>query len=164
MTSSLTPQIQAELAKLRDIHLPDPVGWWPLALGLWVLIALAGLGLVAAIVFILHRRRTVRHAALRELAGLKARFTAETDTSELASDLAILLRRVVLTGPEAHRLGALSGSDWAGELGRNPGGISVPIAEFIANAPYAPSNLIQADTHLRRAIDEAETWIRRHAQ
>lgn len=27
--SNLTPEMQAELDKLRDIRLPDPVGWWP---------------------------------------------------------------------------------------------------------------------------------------
>ena len=27
--SKLTPEMQAELDKLRDIRLPDPVGWWP---------------------------------------------------------------------------------------------------------------------------------------
>ena len=39
--SNLTPEMQAELDKLRDIRLPDPVGWWPPAPGWWVLLALA---------------------------------------------------------------------------------------------------------------------------
>ena len=30
---------------LRDLHLPDAIGWWPLAPGWWVLIALSLLGL-----------------------------------------------------------------------------------------------------------------------
>ena len=28
------------LAQLRDIHLPEPILWWPLAPGWWVLIVL----------------------------------------------------------------------------------------------------------------------------
>ena len=30
-----------EQIPLRDLHLPEAVGWWPLAPGWWVLIALA---------------------------------------------------------------------------------------------------------------------------
>ena len=30
-----------ELLPLRDLHLPEMVGWWPLAPGWWFLIALA---------------------------------------------------------------------------------------------------------------------------
>ncbi len=42
------------LAQLRDIHTPDPVSWWPLAPGWWVLITL--LILLIVTVFLLIRR------------------------------------------------------------------------------------------------------------
>ena len=34
-----------EQIPLRDLHLPEPVGWWPLAWGWWILIALALAGI-----------------------------------------------------------------------------------------------------------------------
>ncbi|MBT3527943.1 MAG: DUF4381 domain-containing protein, partial [Porticoccaceae bacterium] len=33
------------LAELRGIHLPDPISWWPLAPGWWVLIVIFIAGL-----------------------------------------------------------------------------------------------------------------------
>jgi len=161
MTPPLSPDIQAELAKLHDIRLPDPIGWWPLAPGWWALIVLAALGVIAALVVAVRHRRTVRYAALRELAGLKARLGDDADRPHLATDLAVLLRRVVLTGPEARRLGPLSGADWASELRRDPGGFSRSAANLIADAPYARA---QPGIDLRHTMDEAEVWIRSHAR
>jgi len=51
---------------LRDIHLPEPVGWWPPAPGWWALLALALAG-AAAWGWLAWRRRTrVRRAALAD--------------------------------------------------------------------------------------------------
>lgn len=159
----LSPEIQAELAKLRDIRLPDPVGWWPLAPGWWALIALAVLVVLVILVLEVRRRRTVRHVALRELAGLKARLDDQAALPGVATELAVLLRRVVLSGPEARKLAALSGPGWVAELGRGPGGLSDSVAALLANAPYAPTGAGEAKADLHKAMTEAETWIRRHS-
>lgn len=47
------------LAQLRDIHLPEPIGWWPLAIGWYILIALA-LFLASIIAHWLYKKH--RHA------------------------------------------------------------------------------------------------------
>lgn len=159
----LTPEIQAELAKLHDIRLPEPIGWWPLAPGWWVLIALALPCVLVALALELRRRKTVRYAALRELAGLKARLDGAAAAPDVATDLAVLLRRVVLSGPAARNFAALSGAGWAVELGRGPGGLSERVAAFIANAPYAPTGAATTPEDLRKAVAEAEIWIRRHS-
>lgn len=60
------------LEQLRDIHLPDPVGWWPPAPGWWLL----GLTILGLLVWALHRlqvryrRDSFRRQALRELDAL----------------------------------------------------------------------------------------------
>lgn len=159
----LAPDIQAELAKLHDIRLPEPIGWWPLAPGWWMLIALILFCVLAGLAIEFRRRRSLRHAALRELAGLKARLDGDAAAPEVATNLAVLLRRVVLSGPEARKLAAVSGPGWAAELGRGPGGMSEHIAALIANAPYAPTNTAAAPDDLRKAVAESEIWIRRHS-
>ena len=61
---------------LRDLHLPDAIGWWPLAPGWWVILAIvaAVLGYVA---WRLHKRwlfNAPRRHALRELARFEAEY------------------------------------------------------------------------------------------
>lgn len=50
------------LADLKDIHLPDPVSMWPLALGWWLLLALA---LVVVLLLVWAYRRYQSQAARR---------------------------------------------------------------------------------------------------
>ena len=61
---------------LRDLHLPNPVGWWPLAPGWWFLIALA-LALMAWM-FVracrAHQLNAPRRYAIRTLAAVEAEF------------------------------------------------------------------------------------------
>ena len=52
---------------LRDLHLPEMTGWWPLALGWWFLIALAGCGLLYLLwrAFKIFQHNAARRRALR---------------------------------------------------------------------------------------------------
>jgi len=34
------------IARMRELHLPDPVGWWPPAPGWWVVAVLVAIALV----------------------------------------------------------------------------------------------------------------------
>ena len=45
------------LDQLRDIHLPEAIGWWPLAPGWWLLIILVCLGLITLARLFLRRRQ-----------------------------------------------------------------------------------------------------------
>ena len=38
-----------EQIPLRDLHLPEAIGWWPLAPGWWILIAIALVGLAGRV-------------------------------------------------------------------------------------------------------------------
>ena len=52
---------QDPLAQLRDIHLPDPVGFWPLAPGWWILGLLILILLGVALRFLIKRYRNNRY-------------------------------------------------------------------------------------------------------
>ena len=58
------PETQDPLAQLRDIHLPETVGLWPLAPGWWLLIALIIGALVTGIIY--WRRRYQSNAFKRQ--------------------------------------------------------------------------------------------------
>lgn len=87
------------LAQLRDIHLPEPVSWWPPALGWWLTAALlVGLLLSA---FLMWRRRRQRFGYRREaLITLQA---IDPAAPEAAQQIGQLLRRTAKTGfPSQH--------------------------------------------------------------
>ncbi len=103
-----------EQIPLRDLHLPADVGWWPLAPGWWVLIGLAGLGLLwfAVRLWRAWHANRARRVALRQLGHLSQRYREAGDLSELAKSLSELLRRVVLAYAPRGEVASLTGAAW----------------------------------------------------
>ena len=100
---------------LREIHLPDSVGWWPPAPGWWLLPVLLLLGLAAAwYARHLYRRRkfSAVNMARKELAGIRSRYAADRDAGHCVRSVSGLLRRVSISVfPRAESAG-LTGADW----------------------------------------------------
>ena len=98
---------------IRDIHLPDPVSWWPPAVGWWLLLLLivGGVGLVLW----QNRRRKrfkLRKTAMAELDTLYQTYQKQNDEKGFARDLSVLLRRICISNfPESDAAG-LAGQAW----------------------------------------------------
>lgn len=106
---------------LRDLHLPDAVGWWPLAPGWWVLfgivaIALAYLGWrwYRAWVF-----NAPRRFALRELARFEAEYVEHRNPVALGKQISELLRRSMLAYAPRETVAGLTGEAWLAWLDDN---------------------------------------------
>lgn len=101
------------LDQLADIHLPDPVGWWPLAPGWWVLLALA---IVAVIIFLLVRRRAAlnryRKLARAELDKIYSAYQTDQDAATLLQNISVLLRRTALTAYPQTFNASIKGQAW----------------------------------------------------
>jgi hypothetical protein len=126
------------LAGLRDIHLPEAVSYWPPAPGWWLLLALAAALGVGLWLWRRARRRSLRRAALGELAALEAAFAAGSDAESLARGLSALLRRLALRGFGARRVAALRGADWNRFLAETSGSpaFTPELAESLDSALY----------------------------
>ncbi len=153
MSNELTPQIQAQLDRLRDIHLPPPVGWWPLAPGWWALIALACVVILAALVWMQIRRRSARFLALRELEAINPE-----RQDEFLTQVSSLLRRVA----RRRSAGAdvLTGEAWSAFLMEGKYGMSSNSATLLAVGPYGPPANENFEPEALRA--ETAVWIRRN--
>lgn len=125
---------------LRDLHLPEPVGLWPLAPGWWVLIALslalAGWGLWR--LFLRWRRGSARRAALAELARLDRAYAEDGDAAALVRGLSSLTRRAMLAYAPRQQVAGLTGREWLAWLDR---GMPQPVFEAgpgagLENLPY----------------------------
>jgi hypothetical protein len=149
------------LAGLRDIHLPEPVPFWPPAPGWWMLLALCAGAVAAALLWGRARRRSLRRAALAELETLRRDFDAGADAALLARGLSRLVRRVALVRFGAKRVASLHGEAWCRFLVESggSGGFTPPLAGALAQALYRrPDGETRHDASAW--IEAVRGWIR----
>ncbi|MBF0583948.1 MAG: DUF4381 domain-containing protein [Magnetococcales bacterium] len=134
---------------LRDIHLPDPLSWWPPALGWWLLAAAIATVLATGWLIWRHvQRNRLRKAALAELDRLVAAYTSHQKPQRLAADLSSLLRRVCLSPlwnpkpsePPHPPVAGLTGEEWLHFLDRFLPGqpFSTGVGKWLVTLPFQP--------------------------
>ena len=145
---------------LRDIHLPEPVSWWPMAPGWWVLLIVLLLIIIAAV--LLYRRyRSPRRSALRQarraLARVRADYGTDGDDQRLIRELSALLRRTAISACKRDDAAALTGRDWLAFLDTAMDGqpFSEGAGQVLASGPYQPETEIES-AELFRICEE---WL-----
>ena len=120
-----------EQIPLRDLHLPDVIGWWPLAPGWWVVVAFAVLGILLLLrrALELHGRSAPRRHAIRQFERFKAAYEQHGNVVTLGTDLSELTRRTMLAYAPRADVAGLTGEDWLAWLDR---GLAEP--KFTAGA------------------------------
>ncbi len=155
--------MKPDLSQLRDIHLPEPVSWWPPAIGWWMLL---GIVLLAATgVWWMHRRRqrnAWRRSSLAELARLRQQYQANPSSPQpVVSELSVLLRRVAISRFPREESAKLSGEQWLVFLDRsNTDGSRFQSGEgrLLVVAPYAQQINI-ASEQMDHLFALCENWI-----
>jgi hypothetical protein len=110
-----------EQIPLRDLHLPEAIGWWPPAPGWWLLLALLLVGAIFALRHLLaiRSRGAARRQALQDLDRLTAEFERHPDAVAFASRLSALLRRTMLAYAPRRDVAGLTGEEWLAWLDRD---------------------------------------------
>lgn len=143
---------------LRDIHLPEAIGWWPPAIGWWLLALVVLAGGVWLLWYVLHQRRKeqVLDIALQELEQLPARYGV--NTKELLRELAVLLRRVAISRYGRGRVAGLTGIAWVNFLDEQAGRtlFGKQLTHLLTEVPYRPET--QADT--QQLLHAVRLWIK----
>lgn len=139
------------LAELRDIHLPDPVSWWPPAPGWWLLLLLL-LG-TAGLAWWLRRRNRAKRlmiAGLNELKHIEQIYRTERDNAALVRRLSTLLRRISISRYPRRETAALTGERWLQLLDRQIGRpeFSRGAGRILVTAPYQAEPQLDADALL----------------
>lgn len=148
---------QDPLSRLRDIHLPDPGGFWPPAAGWWILaIVLIALGGVLVWLTVRRRRRNrwLRSARSR-LVGLERSAAPEP---WWFMQLNTLLKQAARERyPESHPE-ALSGEAWVEFLlttAPKHRVASRPVAEALVESAWRPT----VSTEPAQALAFARLWL-----
>jgi hypothetical protein len=143
---------------LRDIHLPDPIGWWPPAIGWWIVSAAAVL-LIAAVTWLVRRQRriTVTKLALRELDALQ--MDSSTGMTEKLRRLSVLLRRAGMSAFPRQEVAGLTGEAWLEWLDRPLGEprFSRGVGRALLDAPYRPVGDADMDSLMTLCRDWLKT-------
>lgn len=158
MNNPTTAAAANPLDQLRDIHLPEPISWWPLAPGWWLVI-IGGcllLGWLITLFYRHYRAGLYRRQALRKLKQL----SSMQGPPQLGELFELLKQTAISAYPNHH-----------------PGSRSIePFIRFMQHSCNRPVfNQLSADmekvlyssssleTHeINSLIVDAKTWIKRH--
>jgi len=165
----LDPQVlDPGTLNLRDIHLPEPISWWPIAPGWWIVTA--GILLLLVLIFIT-RKIYLSHQLKRDISSeidiIKQQFQQTQNRSELARSLSILLRRASITYYPAENIAGLTGEDWLSlldtswsEKDHNKSSIKFhsDVGKILITAPYQAEDSL-ADFDAQALIQLCESWL-----
>jgi hypothetical protein len=134
---------------LRDIHVPDPISWWPPAVGWWFVAAVV----LAAAVWVWRyrkKRRSVGYRMRRELTTLRQSFARDNDVDRLVQQGSLLLRRACLSGFPREQVAGLTGAAYLAFIDRLAEADFLPErrAALLRDGPYRPSADIDAGEYL----------------
>ena len=136
---------------LRDIHLPEPVSWWPLAPGWWILLFLI-IVIIAGAVFFVKRRNAKRISAIvlakKEIERIQNEFNLNQDKSFLARELSELLRRVSISIFPRKDTASLTGETWLVFLDEysDDKSFNKGLGRVLIDAPYQSSPQYDSDS------------------
>lgn len=148
------------LAQLNPLREPAAIGWWPLAPGWWLLIALVLIvaGVLAWLLIARYRRNAYRRQAIIELQVIRNRWENGGDDSLCLTQTNALLKAVALRAFPRRDIASISGEQWRDFLNScclTDGQFEIDALQ----AQYQPSaGAVDVGAHLNRS----DRWFRNH--
>lgn len=144
---------------LKDIHLPEAIGWWPPAIGWWLLAVLIPL-LIVFLYWIYKRltRRTAIKTARNNLAAIRQ--NPALDNSKKLHEISMLIRRVAISVNPRTEAASLTGRQWLAFLDKSVKGapFSEGCGQLLAEAPYR--NTPPDDLEISQLFRLCEDWLK----
>ena len=144
---------------LRDIHLPEAIGWWPPAIGWWLLAVLIPLS-IALIYWVYKRltRKTAIKTAKQNLAAIKD--NTALDNNQKLRELSMLIRRVAISVNPRTEAASLTGRQWLAFLDNSVTGapFSEGCGQLLVDAPYR--NTSPSEREISQLISLCEDWLK----
>ena len=149
-----------ELSQLRDIHLPEPIGWWPPAPGWYFLAILILVALIVAIIFLTRHylNGRARRQALRLLETYQQQYLEHHINHQLiAARLSELLKRVALVYFPREKVASLQGESWIAFLNDTGKGLNFnAVQRELLELPYQS----EVACDFQPLFGLVRTWIR----
>ena len=143
---------------LKNLHLPDAIGWFPPAFGWWLLVVLIPL-LLMFLYWCYQRltRKTSLKTAKRLLNTIK---NSTANNSEKLVELSALLRRVAISVAPRAQTASLTGQAWLAFLDSslNDAPFIKGAGRCLADAPYRKSP--PSEQEIFQLISLCEDWLK----
>ncbi len=161
---------QDPLAQLRDIHLPDSVGFWPPAPGWWILAFLILAVIVIALVKTLRYKQQNRYRlkALQSLNLAWEAYQKDKQVQDYLFQLSQLLKRTALSAYPQLMVNSFHGQQWLAFLDRTNNSaekeFSEGIGKTLATLPYQKisANTEYSQQDLQGLHNLCLAWIKSH--
>jgi cbb3-type cytochrome oxidase subunit 3 len=143
---------------LRDIHLPEAIGWWPPALGWWLLAIL--IPLLIALMYWLYKRITQKTAVkVAKKLLLQIKQDQQCENSQKLKELSALIRRVAISTTTRDKCAGLTGQQWLEFLDRSVKGSSFAegVGRLLTDAPYRNSQ--PTEQEISQLANLCEDWL-----
>tara|TARA_R110001592_G_scaffold362928_1_gene678896 strand:- start:1717 stop:2193 length:477 start_codon:yes stop_codon:yes gene_type:complete len=149
------------LSQLRDIHAPEPISIWPLAIGWWLLIILSTVVITSLCYFILRKRlqKTWKRQAIKAFQTLSSTYIQQPSTENLLQ-INRLLKQALSSAKNDRSYLHLCEAEWASAL--------QAIKYKETTILYDPEiNILSSDIYSRQipkldsaALDRISLWIK----
>jgi ABC-type bacteriocin/lantibiotic exporter with double-glycine peptidase domain len=151
----------SELA-IKDIHLPEAISWWPLAIGWWIVLGLLIISIVAFFLWYRQKQQHLQthddqHSSLREQVMAELVIIQKiSDDQRFLEQLSALLKRVAIT-QHGKQVAGLTGKRWLRFLDKQwkLTVFSQGIGRVLGDAPYRKN--AQPDRHVLLRI--SKNWL-----
>jgi len=149
------------LQQLHDIHLPQPISFWPLAPGWYVLAAI--IAIVALLmsfgIYYFYRSFKRRRKVLFELRRLQENATNKI-SAEIVAELSSLLKRVAMFRYPSEFIAGISGKEWLDFLNGKTKNNDFSYEEgmLLVTVAYQPAK----DVDLEKLFIIVRCWIKRN--
>lgn len=145
--------------QLKDIHLPDALSIWPLALGWWLVIAIVLILIIALFYWVKRTPKIViNKVAKSEFEQIKAGFLIHSDNNLLIQHTSQFIRKLLLTTSARKKVASISGELWKKALQElNPKHqLSPHWVNCLTTAPYQK----QVEFNAQDLIQEIDLWLK----
>lgn len=132
-------------SELKDIHLPDPIGIFPLAPGWWIVLIIFILFLTVALfaVYRHYQNDLQKRKAISLLNTYQKDYQTNTNLTKTCTLISELLKRVALIYFPRDHVAALTGKAWIDFLNQTSKGIDfTPFQFYLTELPYKPPSWI----------------------
>ena len=145
--------------KLRDIHLPEASLWWPPAPGWWLALLLLLVSMM--VLFWVIRRmkqKPLRRLFLHELKQIRQQHGSGLSDRVVLGDIAVLLRRTMISYHGRNVCAATTGEDWVKQLQQvvPQHGFSSQQLQWLTRDRYKPDYSCDVES----LIQSCEIWVR----